>query len=513
MSFNINTATKQELMTIKGVGSTIADRILMFQEKHGFNSLVDLTKINGVKGHIFGEVKAMGIYCKDPKEEGEKKMKEDIRTLFEKITKIFKAGYLVHGQQWSKEQMVKVKKLWNSYMEDKDFENKAQLWDLALEAARQEFLIWKEEMEIRIYGVSNNMSWQLLDDRSLVDVAEKEAWRWYGMVSGKYTPPVYTSIKERELYWQMVQVLWQEEPDSEHLAEMETELMTEAVKIYFDVEMRLCKVINDMFGLRSKRGEILLKQARIKARNMWGKAIIKSNEMKMEDWADDFSEKTGTNDNLEDLTDGLDGEVADDLALEGHQGQMEGFVHEPNWFQIFYMQNQGYDAFHTWQDEMRKLLRAGMRESSYQAKKEVAEIFKDFNKFLWDLHQNKDNVRTNLMMMDNPMGMIKKTDLQTLSKNCCLAVKCLFPKWTYQPKPILSYEEHMARQNKVHEAKVRMRERSENDEAERSAHQRQKEMNTGDLGRYSEDGWHQTEIMDEYSDNQEQVLMEKEIWF
>jgi competence protein ComEA len=51
---NINLATKSELLTINGIGSTTADEIIAYREKNGaFSSIDDLTKVKGI-----GEKKA-----------------------------------------------------------------------------------------------------------------------------------------------------------------------------------------------------------------------------------------------------------------------------------------------------------------------------------------------------------------------------------------------------------------------------------------------------------------------
>jgi comEA protein len=45
----LNTATKQQLLTLPGVGDAIADLILSYREKHGrFKSLDDLTNVHGI---------------------------------------------------------------------------------------------------------------------------------------------------------------------------------------------------------------------------------------------------------------------------------------------------------------------------------------------------------------------------------------------------------------------------------------------------------------------------------
>jgi competence protein ComEA len=48
---DINLATKEQLMSLPGIGTTMADRILAERAEHGaFNSVDDLTRVRGIKG-------------------------------------------------------------------------------------------------------------------------------------------------------------------------------------------------------------------------------------------------------------------------------------------------------------------------------------------------------------------------------------------------------------------------------------------------------------------------------
>lgn len=55
---NLNTATREDLMTLNGIGEAKADAILRYREEHGnFSSIEDIKKIEGIKDGIFNKVK------------------------------------------------------------------------------------------------------------------------------------------------------------------------------------------------------------------------------------------------------------------------------------------------------------------------------------------------------------------------------------------------------------------------------------------------------------------------
>ncbi len=55
---NLNTATKEELMTLTGVGEAKADAILMYREENGgFGKVEDVMKITGIKEGVFNQIK------------------------------------------------------------------------------------------------------------------------------------------------------------------------------------------------------------------------------------------------------------------------------------------------------------------------------------------------------------------------------------------------------------------------------------------------------------------------
>jgi competence protein ComEA len=55
---NLNTATKEELMTLRGVGEAKANDILKYRESHGgFQRIEDVMKISGIKDAAFQKIK------------------------------------------------------------------------------------------------------------------------------------------------------------------------------------------------------------------------------------------------------------------------------------------------------------------------------------------------------------------------------------------------------------------------------------------------------------------------
>ena len=55
---NLNTATREELLTLSGIGEAKADSILAWREAHGsFAQIEDLMKIEGIKEGVFSKIK------------------------------------------------------------------------------------------------------------------------------------------------------------------------------------------------------------------------------------------------------------------------------------------------------------------------------------------------------------------------------------------------------------------------------------------------------------------------
>ena len=55
---NINTATKEELMTLQGIGESKANDIIKHRDTNGkFNSIEDIKKVTGIGENIFASIK------------------------------------------------------------------------------------------------------------------------------------------------------------------------------------------------------------------------------------------------------------------------------------------------------------------------------------------------------------------------------------------------------------------------------------------------------------------------
>lgn len=55
---NLNTASKEEIMTLSGIGEVKADSIIRYRKEHGgFQSVEDIKKIEGIKDGVFSKIK------------------------------------------------------------------------------------------------------------------------------------------------------------------------------------------------------------------------------------------------------------------------------------------------------------------------------------------------------------------------------------------------------------------------------------------------------------------------
>ncbi len=54
---NINTASKEDLMSLNGIGDSISERIISYRKDSRFNSIEDIKNVNGIGDAIFEKIK------------------------------------------------------------------------------------------------------------------------------------------------------------------------------------------------------------------------------------------------------------------------------------------------------------------------------------------------------------------------------------------------------------------------------------------------------------------------
>ncbi len=85
-AINLNTASKEELMSIKGIGAKKAEAIIKYRKTHKIKSAEDLKNIKGIGDNIVNNVKK-GIKNKSPKKASKKTKKSKTPKTKESVKK------------------------------------------------------------------------------------------------------------------------------------------------------------------------------------------------------------------------------------------------------------------------------------------------------------------------------------------------------------------------------------------------------------------------------------------
>jgi hypothetical protein len=496
MTFNINTATIDQLTDVKGLGPVMAARILQFREDFGFNELMDIMQVPGVNGAVYGEMKKMGVACEGESTqmtEEEIKMereKADIVAFVRHMSMVMILGSTFKGREWASKQKNTLVGLWIMHGGKKD------IIPGVVETAREMYANWENDNKVSIYHVIRGHSCIVTDDDTLCKEASRQADKtnWGSTMVNTPLRPI-----EETIYSEMVESVYQGEEEYEKAGLIEKAKdyynNTRDPDVWGEGMAALLTMLDHMerpLSIKQKMEGIRRSTAR--AEHLWTRAWYEAQGIMLDNAAEEQSEGVAKIDNQEDLDDTMKGDTPDLLPLEWVEGQTEGFIPEPNWMHIYHMKEVGEQVFEKWMAVM-VFFQKVYSQVNGSRRKEAAELFKSWNKNLWDLHTDKDKARTNLMMMGNGLGMIKKGDLQLLSQKCVESVRVLFPNWRHLPTAILSYEDHMKKQGKAAEAKRAMTLRDRTDSANIATHLKQKNMNLVDFGHLDEDGnWGATEV-------------------
>jgi hypothetical protein len=486
MSFNINTATKKQLLSIKGIGPALADRILWWQKNAGFIKLIDLMEVKGIAANVFAEAKAQGVYVMDPEEEKMTREMEDLLSLVKQLTADFILGWEFKGAPWTSTRKEKTKKLWAAYG------GKKELYEMALTTAKEKFELWRKEESIRkgqeepkLYDEDAKF---LIEAEDLVNtIAVRQAYHNLGRA---FVQPRLWGT-ELLMYEELLSHLITEEDTKEQ----QKLLVTKATNYYMPVEEVLHEWVCRACGTTSPSWPYMQATARKSGEALYMRAFFEAAEMRLDEAATQQSEGTARTDELEERTDGLDGEYPEHNELL--EPEME-FRDEPNWIRIYWNMRRRDKYIENSKEFLRSLCHVKRSQETREYRENAARCLRAANNHLWDIFNTKKNpeLRARLRSEDNALGWMTKDQLAAMSRNVVACFKVLVPHWQYAPKEIQVWSDYMRSIGQGEQAAKRMYERTEHDEIARAQHEREVEASRGDMGWTDESGdWHQTEIV------------------